>query len=239
MDLAISLSAKRCAMSLVIIMGLMILASLGASLLSFAQIEEPFLREVQESVVRLTWVDGEGNIPAWYSAVLLLLCTLLLATITLGQRSETDGRFAGWLLLTLIFLFLSMDEIAQLHELAITPLRSRFETSGFLYYAWIIPAGIAVVVLTLGYLRFLGRLPTRTRQLFLLAGAVYIGGALGVEAISGKQASLHGEHNLTYHAIITLEELLEMAGIILFIYSLLDYLGRRFTRLTVHLTSNA
>ena len=238
MDLAISVSAGRCARGLALIIALIIVASVGASFLSFIQISDPFLREVRESIVRLLWVDGEGNVPAWYSAVLLFLCALLLAAITLAQHHQADGKLSGWLFLTLIFFFLSLDEIAQFHELSITPLRTRFELTGFFHYAWIVPATLAVVLFVLAYAKFIARLPARTRQLFLLAGAVYIAGALGVEAVSGKQASLHGEHNLTYHAIITVEELFEMAGITLFLYSLLDYIGRQFSGLTFHITSD-
>ncbi len=64
-----------------------------------------------------------------------------------------------------------------------------------------------------------------------------MGGAIGVEAISGKQASLHGEQNSTYNLIITVEELLEMAGVIVFIYALLDYISRQFTKLAFQFTS--
>jgi hypothetical protein len=238
MDLAISVSARRCALGLALIVALIIIASVSASFLSFAQNGDPFVREVRESVVRLLWVDGEGNIPAWYSAVLLFLCALLLGTITLAQHYQAEGKLTGWLFLTVIFLFLSLDEIAQFHELSIAPLRTRFELTGFFHYAWIVPAALAVVLFVLAYARFVARLPARTRQLFLMAGAVYIAGALGVEAISGKQASMHGEQNLTYHAIITVEELFEMAGITLFLYALLDYIGRQFSRVTFHITSD-
>jgi hypothetical protein len=86
----------------------------------------------------------------------------------------------------------------------------------------------------LAYLSFLARLPARTRRLLLTAGAVYVGGALGVESISGWQAAAHGEHNLGYHLIVTLEELCEMMGVVLFIYALLDYLGTRCARLGFH-----
>jgi hypothetical protein len=70
-----------------------------------------------------------------------------------------------------------------------------------------------------------------------MAGALFVGGALGVEAVSGKHASLHGEQNLTYHLIITIEELLEMAGLVVFVYALLDYIGRQFANVGFHVTS--
>ncbi len=233
----ISVSAKQCAVVLSLVVLVLMAASLGASLLSFVPIHDPLLREVRESVVRLTWLDGEGNIPAWYSASLFLLCSFLLAAIAFAQRQHHGGQVVRWLVLSLIFLFLSLDETAQLHELSIQPLRDFFGATGFLHYAWIIPAGICVALFVLGYLSFLAKLPPRTRWLFLMAGALFVGGALGVEAFSGKHASLHGEQNLTYHLIITIEELLEMAGLVVFIYALLDYISRRFTNVGFHVTS--
>jgi hypothetical protein len=237
MNVAIPVSTKRCAVALGLIMVALVAASVGVSFLSFVPIADPFLREVRESVVRLAWADGEGNIPAWYSASLLLLCSFLLATIAAAQRQHRRGYVVRWLVLSLIFVFLSLDETAQLHELSIAPLRDLFDPTGFFHYAWIIPAGICVALFVLGYLSFLAKLPARTRGLFLSAGALFVGGALGVEAVSGKQASLHGEQNLTYHLIITVEELFEMAGLVVFIYALLDYISRQFTKVGFHVAS--
>lgn len=237
MDVAITVSAKRCAAALGLVVVALVAASLGASFLSFVPIEDPFLREVKDSVVRLAWVDGEANIPAWYSASLLLLCSLLLAAIAVAQKSRRGGHVVHWLVLSLIFVFLSLDETAQLHELAIAPLRDMFGAKGVLYYGWIIPAGLCVVLFVVAYLGFLAKLPARTRRLLLVAGATFVGGAIGVEAVSGMHASLYGEQDLTYHLIVTLEELLEMAGIVVFIYALLDYMSRQFTRVGFHVTS--
>jgi hypothetical protein len=237
MDVEIPVSAKRCAAALAFVVAVLVAGSLGASLLSFVAVENPFLNEVRESVVRLAWFDGEGNIPAWYSASLLLLCSVLLAAIACAERERRGGHIVHWLVLSLIFAFLSLDETAQLHELSIRPLQDLFGATGFLHYAWIIPAGLCVALFLSAYLSFLAKLPARTRRLFLTAGAIFVGGAIGIEALSGNQASLHGEENLTYHLIITLEELFEMAGLVLFIYALLDYIGRQFTRVSFHVAS--
>jgi hypothetical protein len=230
-DLAIPVSAKRWALAFGLGVLVLVAASIGASFVAFVPLDDPFLTDVRDSVVRLAWFDGEGNIPAWYSASLLLLCALLLAAIAAAHRQQRTGPVVRWLILSSIFVFLSLDEIAQLHELSIRPLRDTFHTTGFFYYGWIIPAGVCVALFTLAYLPLLRKLPSSTRWLFLLAGSLYVGGALGVEAVSGRHASLHGEHNLIYHLIVTVEELLEMAGLVVFIYALLDYIGRRFPRL--------
>ncbi len=237
MDVALQVSARRCAIVLGLAVAVLVTASLGATALSFVPIEHPFLSEVRETVVRLAWVDGEGNIPAWYSAAQLLLCAVLLAIIAFAQKQLGKGYVFHWLILCLIFAFLSLDETVQLHELSIRPLQGMFGGSGFLYYAWIIPAGVCVALFVLGYLKFLVQLPARTRRLFLTAGIIFIGGAIGLEAISGNHASLHGEQNLTYHLIVTVEELFEMAGVVIFIYALLDYIARQFTRVGFHVTS--
>ena len=237
LNTAIPVSAKRCAFALALGVAVLIAASTGASLLSLVDVRDPFLREVRESVVRLAWVDGEGNIPTWYSAALLLISCLLLSAIARVHRRKGLGFVGHWLILSLVFLYLSLDETAQLHELSIPPIRSAFGTTGLLYYGWIVPAGICVALLVLSYQRFLRNLPPRTRHLFLLAGAVFVSGAIGVEAVSGLQASVHGEESLAYHVIITLEELLEMSGVVLFIYALLDYMGHQISRLSFDIHS--
>ena len=231
-EILIPVSAKRCAITLGVVVAVLVAASLGATSLSFIAIEDPLLHQVRKSLVQLALVDGEGNLPAWYSASLLLLCSLLLAAITHAERQRRGGQVPHWLALTLIFAFLSLDETAQLHELWIRPLRDMFDLGGFFYFGWIIPAGLCVALFVLAYLGFLGKLPARTRRLFLVAGTTFVGGAIGIEAISGDHASVHGKENLTYHLIITLEELFEMAGLVIFIYALLDYTSRQFTKVT-------
>ena len=54
--------------------------------------------------------------------------------------------------------------------------------------------------------------------------------------LGGRQAELHGLENLTYQLFAHLEESLEMAGVILFIYALLRYLAEQYPeiRLLAH-----
>ncbi|HYF40627.1 MAG TPA: hypothetical protein VD930_13115 [Gemmatimonadales bacterium] len=232
------LSPGWCAALLSFVVGGIVGISLIASFLSFMPVADPLLDHIRQTLVRLSWVDGEANIPSWFSGSLLLTAALLLGTVAAVEQRMGGNRVDHWFVLCLIFLFLSLDEIAQLHELSIVPIRQWIGASGFLYYAWILPAGVLVGVFVLSYLRFLARLPERTRGLLLVAGAVYVGGSLGVESISGWQAAKHGEHDPVYHAIITLEETCEMTGIVLFIYALLDYLGARSSRIALHITQS-
>ena len=44
--------------------------------------------------------------------------------------------------------------------------------------------------------------------------------------VSGYQADLHGEENMAYALIVSIEEVFEMLGVIVFIHSLREYLQK-------------
>jgi hypothetical protein len=128
-----------------------------------------------------------------------------------------------WLFLGLIFLGLSLDEFIQLHEQGIRPIRETFDTGGFLYYPWIAPAALLTIIVGIAYLKFVQDLIGETRWVFILAGLLFVGGALGMEAIGGKYFDSvmrlqENQYDLIYLSLTHLEELLEMSGIVLFLH---------------------
>ena len=62
----------------------------------------------------------------------------------------------------------------------------------------------------------------------MLAGALYLGGVLVMEAIGGKYDSLYGHENMVYAVICTTEEGLEMAGLLVFLAALMRTVNDRF-----------
>jgi hypothetical protein len=62
--------------------------------------------------------------------------------------------------------------------------------------------------------------------LFFVSGSLFVLGAIGFELIGGQHADMYGTNNITYEIITTCEELLEMLGIALFIYTLLSFMGK-------------
>ena len=58
----------------------------------------------------------------------------------------------------------------------------------------------------------------------IAAGAIFVGGAIGVEMLGGHWFVTQGRDNVTYVALQTLEETMEMMGIVVFIYALAEYL---------------
>lgn len=171
-------------------------------------------------------LNVENNVPTFFSAFMLVGCAILLALI--ASQSRADRYAAHWRWLAVLFAFLAVDEDASLHELLIEPVREVLPVAGPLFFAWIVPYGLAVLAIGLLYLPFVRSLPARTRVLFIAAGCLYLGGALGIEAIGGWYFSRHDEtEDLTYSLLVGAEEFSEMSGVVVFIHALLDYLRQR------------
>jgi hypothetical protein len=174
---------------------------------------------IDSPLVPLLSLSEEANLPTWYSSMLLFSCAAALAAIAIDAR-RSGGRFMRhWAVLAAVFLYMSLDETAQLHE----RLNSLWSLRGVFYFSWIIPVGIIVLLLGLAYLRFLIHLPAPTRWRFVIAGVLYVGGALVMEMPLGVWATRHGEDNLGYMLIDAVEESLEMFGATLFLLALVRH----------------
>lgn len=176
-------------------------------------------------------VGNEGKVPTWYSACTIFFCSILLAVIAIDAWRKKSQLSYHWTGLAMIFAYLSMDEAMSIHEMANRQVSRFLDTSGVLAFGWVIPAFIFLAIFLVLYLRFLFHLPERTRWLFLSSGVVYLAGALGMEMVSAYHWEEYGK-DLIYLVITSIEEILEMSGIALFIYSLLDHLDNN-TRLAI------
>lgn len=218
-------------------------------------------------------VSHEASIPAWYSSLLLLSCAILLFITTYAIHVEGGRSKWYWGLLGLIFLYLSIDEAAELHEILTVPMRDLLDVTtesgtegagdqygilgplvealrlkslveslgieNYVHFTWVIVGVAFVGVVGLAYIPFLLRLPKRTCWLFVLAGLVYVGGAIGVESVSAKEYYLSNATSLQFPVISAVEEFMEMAGAIIFMYALLDHLGSFVAGVEFQLPSRA
>ena len=186
--------------------------------------------------VELFHLDRERNIPTFFSALLLLFSAILLVSIYwfMAKGEQHDRRY--WLLLAILFLGLSVDESCSLHERLIDPVRAVVGVNPWFYYAWIIPAGIFLVGLGIYLIGFLWRLPTDTRIRFLVAGTIYVGGAIGIEIVGGYYVFFHDKDTLSYNLIAAVEETMEMIGVVLFIRALFIYMHHHlWNEVVIHL----
>lgn len=172
--------------------------------------------------------NAEKNVPAYFSTFLLLFAAVLLAIIAVRERVQSGAPALYWAALSFGFLLMTIDEALSYHERLVGPFRELLGDSlpSAFYYAWVVPGIALVLVLVLFFARFLMRLPANTRRAFLLAGALYIGGAIGMEMVGGYYVASGGAQDLTYYLITTAEEALEMAGAIVFIWALLTYIAK-------------
>lgn len=173
-------------------------------------------------VLRRFSLDAELSVPAWYATVLLLVCGGMLAVIARHVR-QRGGRFGfRWMLLSLIFVGLSIDEACAFHEIAMDRFES-LDTGGIFYFLWVWAALPIVVLVGLFYLPLVLSLPRRIAVMFTIAGLVFLGGALGAEAVSGWIIDHYGIDKMVYILTTTIEECMEYAGVILFLYALMRY----------------
>ena len=190
-------------------------------------------------LVRMFFLDEENNIPTFFSSGILLLSACLLAVIAVLKKRERDSRAGHWSALAIIFMLLSIDEASSIHELMTGPLRNLLHTSGFLYFAWVIPGLAFVLAIATIYWKFLLHLSTRTRRLFVVAAIIYIIGAIGTELVGGWFVELYGRNNLPYSFLAMLEETLEMIGVIVFVYALLDYMSVKVGEVRIRVRSDS
>ena len=129
-----------------------------------------------------------------------------------------------------IFLFLAIDEACSIHELSIPLLRGAINAEGILYFTWVVPAFFLLGIFLITFRKFVFSLPVKTKTLFILAGFVYVGGALGMELVGGYLADTSG-YNTVYGLASSIEEILEMLGIVIFIHGLLSYVQSQLQEL--------
>jgi hypothetical protein len=216
----ITISQKKLTVMLIIIV-------LALNSISFIGRTVEYLLGIKETTefVRLFHIGEEGNITTWYSALSLLFSATLLALITKAKIAVGDPFVRHWKILAIIFVYLSLDEAASIHEISMEPLQAMFNTTGIFYFAWVIIALPLMLLFFIMYFNFLRHLPQPICRLFIVSGVLYVTGALGLELIEGyfwSQESLRW--GIIVPMLTTVEEFLEMLGIVIFIFALISYM---------------
>jgi hypothetical protein len=175
----------------------------------------------RSGVVPLFSLSHEQNVPTYYTAMLLLAAASMSALLATQARPGERGDRLAWAGLGAGFFYISVDEVLELHE----QWGGAFRLGGVLHFGWVIPAACILVVLAGLYARFLRRLPPRFRNRLLLAGGIYVFGAVVMELPLGYWTDKEGQKNIEYALIDWLEETMEMAGIGLFLCAAFERLS--------------
>jgi hypothetical protein len=159
-------------------------------------------------------LDEEESFGTWFSTLILFLAGLLTLFHARYAVAQKNRLHVFWWLLGIGFCVLSLDEVAGFHETVNTVIE---------HTHWTIFGAVLVLGVGAAFLPFMLALPARTRTLFLLAGMIYVGGAIGVEWATIWYEENEQMNTLSYNLWNALEEFMEMAGVILYIYTLLAH----------------
>ncbi len=171
--------------------------------------------ELVELLVAKLSLSYEANVPTWLSSSLLLACAV--AACVIARTAPAWSRH--WWGIGALAAWMSLDEAVELHE----HLGGHLGTGGLLFYDWVIPAAAIVVALVLVFMPFIRALPLATRRRLVVAGAIYVAGALVMELPLGWWTEQRGTDGLGYALIDWVEETLEMVGVVLALVALVAH----------------
>jgi drug/metabolite transporter (DMT)-like permease len=188
-------------------------------------------------------LDHEKNIPSTYSALKLIFAGLaVFACISVDaksrQRHSLLSRPQLWLVIGTILMLMGFDEYFTYHEnlrsvLFDLEIMSPGETTIAGYaWPWTVYGGAFVLIVGVPVALFTRRAFSPHRNLFrllLLAGAIFVIGALGFENL--RVYSIHYQGAAVANLLVTLEETCEMVAVSLVIYVFLRYRGERLLEL--------
>ncbi|MGI9553298.1 MAG: hypothetical protein ACR2NC_00110 [Thermodesulfobacteriota bacterium] len=177
----------------------------------------------------------ETSIPTFFSTLNLLLSSVLLWVIAKNTELTEGKNRKLWISLSVIFLFLALDEGTQIHELIGVYTNSifNFPPGHPFHYSWVIPYSVLILIIGLLYLKFLFTLPVAIRNGIIAAGLLFVLGAIGLEMVEATElrnidrVSYIRKYNFDRAYIVpAVQELIEMVAISYFNYILLKYMAQ-------------
>lgn len=184
------------------------------------------------SVLIQQWtdLDSEISIATWYSSLQLFIPALLLTPVIVGAFKRRDGHPWALVVLALMFVVLSADESVQFHEWVgyksdeLLPGGDRSTTIFALTGIWMLLLGIPfIIVLSL----LLRRLRSEFRRVpgvmtkFVTGAAIWLGGAVGLEALSNFINPANVALGITE---VFFEETAEMLGVTVMVWAVYQLL---------------
>jgi hypothetical protein len=184
---------------------------------------------LQRAIDQWFHLDRELNFPTCFAAAQLLLAAGLAWAIA----AEARPHRRAWLLFAAALAWVALDEVAQIHERLEAYLRQTTELESWLQYIWIVPYGLAALVLLAALVPMLRQLPAPARRRLLACGVLFVTGALGLEYAGGLALDAATEdggdgRSLLYPLIVTAEETCELLAVALLVRTLLLILARTY-----------
>ncbi len=211
-QLSIPFSSQALIKRLTLCAVILLIAHIVLTVMHYGFVDLPWLlRELFD-------VDEEESIPTWFSSMLLLVTSLTLFLVAALCKQSKDRNAKYWVGLGAGFAFMSADEIAGFHETLNTVIQ----------ISWAVPGLVVALIIGGMYLKFLSSLPSATAVRFMMSGAIFVGGAVGVELATEPYLYNDALDTMAYNLWTPVEEGMEIGGVILFLASIFDYMKTRF-----------
>ncbi len=190
-----------------------------------------------ESLAWLFHLDREHNVPSIYSTLKLVLAAVAIyGCVKIDEKRQVGRMHLNhlWLILGTIVLFMAMDEFFAIHERADYFIWDLYltwpalEQLGGYGWPWTVAGMVLVLVVGIPATYYTYRAFSNQRNLFfllVLAGAMFIGAAIGLEDLGVYLDNFYAGEGTT--AVMMLEEFLEMCSVTLVIFIFMRYRGVR------------
>lgn len=159
-------------------------------------------------------LDEEASLPPLFSSLLMLTIAVLAFRTGRDDRLAAPRTSLGWTLLSVGFVYLALDEFLALHEV-FSRMPQVPNYGGVLRQKWLLVGIPLVAVIGLLFIPFLLRIRRQTALRLIVAGTVYLSGAVGAELISGWIIETAGKESALYALETMAEETLEIVGLLL------------------------
>lgn len=173
-------------------------------------------------------LDGEGNLPSWFSSFQLGLITISFWVMSSRFRATQRPSRRFLKLCSCFFLLLAIDETAMLHERITESLGSRYlDWVPVFVFSHPFESAICGLIIAAGiagmypHLRGLWSISQRSASIGAMGAGVYVLGAAVLESLGYKMIS-HGVTPTLYRVEVAVEEFFEMLGASLILYAVLS-----------------
>ncbi|MBD2344859.1 hypothetical protein H6G18_11965 [Anabaena subtropica FACHB-260] len=215
---------------------LLVFITLGIGLASLSgQFYAYFVNGEQFSgVVRMFDLDEERNIPTLFTGFILIFCSILLELVALAKQKERNRYVPYWHGLAIIFMYLSFDELLEIHEKVNGILNQTAQSAPG--QNWDILNISLALVFALIYFKFLLHLPKKIKTLFVLAFAFFVIGGVVIEFLGVYYfPNIYNQKLFIAEVITTIEECLEIIGLTIFIHGILLYIKSFVTDIHINI----
>jgi hypothetical protein len=117
--------------------------------------------------------NREAHLPTYYSALALLACGALFAVIGAAEGAASPAARRRWTGLAIVAALASLDEATTLHETLGSLIERGFSPGGYLYFMWVVPGALVVLVVALAYRSFVARLQRDLRRALIVGAGLW------------------------------------------------------------------